>query len=74
MIAAEKETEQIAIEIKHWANRSIVYAWHNAVGQYRNYRRGLEQSELHQDRFLFLAVSANVYHNYLSKEPLFKMQ
>lgn len=44
-----------AIEIKSFAGVSVLYAFHEALGQYLNYRAALDEKEL--DMELYLAVS-----------------
>jgi hypothetical protein len=59
VIAAEKENEKIAVEIKTFSEPSFIYAFHGALGQYMNYRRGLRKSNEKYE--LFLAVSTDIY-------------
>lgn len=59
VIAATKENEQIAVEIKTFGEPSFVYAFHAALGQYINYKRGLRKTG--KPHILFLAVSVDVY-------------
>jgi len=58
-IAAEKDGEKIAVEIKSFISRSIAHDLHEAVGQYNNYRDVLAETE--PERILFLAVTAEIY-------------
>jgi hypothetical protein len=59
VIAAEKENEKIAVEIKTFSEASFIYAFHAAFGQYLNYKRGLrKQGKKHE---LFLAVTVDIY-------------
>jgi len=53
-LAANKGTEKIAIEVKSFLAESPTYAFHQAVGQYRNYLFALEEKEA--ERVLYLAV------------------
>lgn len=65
IIAAAKESEVIAVEIKTFGEPSFVYAFHAALGQYINYKRGLRKTEKpHQ---LFLAVSIDIYELHFDK-------
>jgi hypothetical protein len=63
MIAAEREgegrMEKIAIEVKSFISASFMRDFHNAVGQFTNYRILLTQKE--PDRRLYLAVPRSVY-------------
>ncbi len=38
IIAAEKEGQKIAVEIKSFVGTSIISEFHNALGQFMNYR------------------------------------
>ncbi len=39
LLAAEREEEKIAVEIKSFVQASALYEFHLALGQYRNYER-----------------------------------
>jgi hypothetical protein len=54
IIAAEKDSEKIAVEIKSFLDDSLAHAFHEASGQYLAYLLGLAQQE--PDRVLYLAV------------------
>jgi len=54
IIAAEKENQKIAVEVKSFLEASLVSAFHTAMGQYIDYRHALE--ELQSERILYLAV------------------
>lgn len=58
-VAAEKEEQKIAVEIKSFVHRSVVYDLELAVGQYNIYRSVLAVTE--PDRLLYLAVPERVY-------------
>jgi hypothetical protein len=61
-IAAERDEEGIAVEIKGFSSSSALSEFHTAFGQYLNYRRALEQAEpLHK---LFLAVSRDTFETF----------
>jgi XisH protein len=66
VIGAERGTEKIAVEIKVFGQVSLVQAFHNAVGQYLNYRVNLE--EYFPDRELFLAVPQDVFAGFFQTE------
>lgn len=63
MLAAERETgettEKIAVEIKSFLSASFMRDFHNAVGQYTNYKVLLNRQEA--SRKLYLAVPKDVY-------------
>jgi hypothetical protein len=59
VIAAEKGTERIAVEIKSFIGESAVDDLEQALGQYRIYLHLLQ--ELDSDRTLVLAIPSNAY-------------
>lgn len=59
LIAAEKEAELIAIEVKSFLEISFAYEFHRALGQYINYRGGL--SVLEPNRVLYIAIPIAIY-------------
>jgi hypothetical protein len=59
LIAAEKEGQKIAVEVKSFVGPSTVNEFHTALGQFLNYREALEVRE--PERILFLAVPADIY-------------
>jgi len=65
LIAAEKGSDKIAVEIKSFLNRSRVNDLENAVGQLRLYRFLLGKQQ--PERELFLAVSQDVYDSFISE-------
>lgn len=58
-IAAERNTEKIAIEIKSFISGSDINEFHTALGQYLNYCQALEEVE--PDRLVYLAVPYETY-------------
>ena len=68
MIAAERGTEKIAVEIKSFIGRSAVQDVKEALGPYIMYRTNL--SELESDRKLYLAISTKAYHDIFSLEAV----
>lgn len=62
LLAATKDTEEIAVEIKSFASPSAISEFHTAVGQYLNYRRALRVQE--PSRVLFLAVPSQTYNDF----------
>lgn len=70
IITAEKGLEKIAIEIKSFRRSSLVNAFHEAVGQYRNYRRVLKKNK--SERILYLAVPEKTYK--IFQEEIFYME
>lgn len=68
IIAAVKESQKIAVEIKSFLNDSFLYDFHEALGQYLVYQPFLERKE--PNRILFLAVSLLVYEEYFMDEDI----
>ncbi|WP_254175260.1 element excision factor XisH family protein [Planktothrix pseudagardhii] len=66
LIAAEKESFQIAVEIKSFLSPSLTTEFHHALGQFLNYRVALKVKE--PNRVLFLAVPTKIYRNFFSGE------
>jgi hypothetical protein len=69
MLAAEKNGEQIAVEIKSFSGLSLIHEFHAAIGQFINYRIALQKNN--PDRKLFLAVE-NESYQLLFKHSLVK--
>lgn len=65
MLAAQKNSEKIAVEIKTFIGKSTIYDLHLAVGQFVVYRTAIEGKE--PDRVLFLAVPMEVLRATFSK-------
>jgi hypothetical protein len=61
-IAAERNSDKIAIEIKSFIADSDISEFHTALGQYLNYRQALEEQE--PDRTVYLAVPVETYKNF----------
>ncbi len=59
IIAAEKNGNKIAIEIKSFISPSLVYEFHTALGQFINYRTALQAKE--PERQLYLAIPEDTY-------------
>jgi XisH protein len=62
IIAAQRGVDIIAVEVKSFVGRSIGYEFHQAVGQYRNYKSAL--NDLDPNRLIFLAISQDVYESF----------
>lgn len=58
-IAAERNTEKIAVEIKSFIASFDINEFHTALGQYLNYCQALEENE--PDRIVYLAVPYETY-------------
>ncbi|MEM9538181.1 MAG: element excision factor XisH family protein [Cyanobacteria bacterium P01_E01_bin.42] len=61
-IAAERDSEKIAVEIKSFIADSDISAFHTALGQYLNYYQALEEQE--PDRLLYLAIPVETYRDF----------
>lgn len=61
-IAAEKDSEKIAVEIKSFISDSDVSTFHTALGQYLNYCQALEDRE--PERIVYLAVPVDTYQDF----------
>ncbi|MGB0930664.1 MAG: element excision factor XisH family protein [Chitinophagales bacterium] len=59
ILAAEKEEEKILVEIKSFAKKSMIYEFHEVLGQYLNYEGAVELNEL--NRIVFLAISEETF-------------
>ncbi|MEC4985589.1 MAG: XisH family protein [Oscillatoria sp. PMC 1068.18] len=64
LIAAEKDREKIAVEIKSFNRPSLISEFHTALGQFLNYRLVLEDIE--PERKLYLAISEDVYESFFT--------
>ena len=58
--------DKIAVEIKSFVRASVVYSFHEAVGQYRNYGRIIRKNE--PERLLFLAVPEAIFKLFMEEE------
>lgn len=70
LLAAEKGREKVVIEIKTFGRLSIISAFHEAVGQFRNYQRILNANG--ENRKLFLAVTQEIFDFFMS-EPFYQL-
>ncbi len=66
LIAATRQDEKIAVEIKTFLASSTISEFHTAIGQFINYRIALEADE--PERKLYLAVPLNTYKGFF-KNP-----
>jgi XisH protein len=65
MIAAERDGEKIAVEVKSFGDKSHLNDFHEALGKFRNYRRALRKKD--PERVLYLAVPEPVYEKFFTK-------
>ena len=64
LIAAERDGQKIAVEVKSFAGTSLISDFHTALGQFLNCRQALEKQE--PDRILYLAVPLEAYGEFFS--------
>jgi hypothetical protein len=62
LIAATRDEEKIAVEIKTFLSASTISEFHTAIGQFINYRIALEEEDA--DRRLYLAVPLDIYKRF----------
>ncbi|NJL82242.1 MAG: fatty-acid oxidation protein subunit alpha [Chloroflexaceae bacterium] len=62
LIAATKNGEKIAVEIKTFLGASTISEFHTAIGQFINYRIALEEEEA--DRCLYLAIPLDIHKRF----------
>lgn len=67
LIAAERDHEKIAVEIKSFLSPSPIKDLENAWGQFFLYARALQKKE--SDRSLYLAVSRNTFDTLFKRKP-----
>lgn len=65
LLAAERENQKIAVEVKSFIGSSNVSEFHTALGQFLNYRDALARIE--PDRQLYLAVRVPVYESFFQR-------
>lgn len=61
VFAAEKGTKKIAVEVKSFLKKSFMTNFHEAMGQYLDYRSALEDFE--PDREVYLAIPNHAFEN-----------
>lgn len=66
LLAAEKGTEKIAVEIKSFIGQSPVSEFHKALGQYENYRLSLEILE--PNRTIWLAIPKDAWEDFFQRD------
>lgn len=62
LLAAERENEKIAVEIKSFLNPSAITDFYAALGQFLSYRLALENID--PDRTLYLAIPLESYQTF----------
>jgi hypothetical protein len=66
LLAATRQGEKIAVEVKSFLNPSAITDFHQALGQFLNYRLALRKVE--PDRKLYLAVPEDTYRKFFQSE------
>lgn len=69
LLAAQKGSLRIAVEVKSFSNTSVTYDFHQAVGQYLHYRMALRRLQI--ERLTYLAVPDVIYNEHLV-QPFFQ--
>lgn len=64
VVAAEKDGQKIAVEIKSFTGPSKISQFYTALGQFISYRAALQKQEI--ERILYLAVPGNVYDSFFT--------
>ena len=64
LTAAEKDGQQIAVEIKSLLGPSVLTDFHAALGQFLNYRLALDAQD--PQRMLYLAVPVDTYTTFFT--------
>lgn len=64
ILAAQRDSQKIAVEVKSFLGASSVSEFHTALGQFINYRYALEDSD--PERVLYLAVPFNIYYEFFT--------
>ncbi len=65
IIAAEKLDEKIAVEIKSFTGASFMADFHEALGQYLDYRVALKTKNI--DRQLYMAIPIDTYSAFFQR-------
>ncbi len=65
VLAAQKEKERIAVEVKSFVSPSFLHDFYGAIGQFIAYRTALKMKE--PERVLYLAVPSGVYNTFFGR-------
>jgi hypothetical protein len=68
LMAAERDAERIAVEIKSFIGTSMSYDFHAAFGQFTVYRFFMEAKE--KERMLFLAITEETYNTFFLDDDI----
>ncbi|MBW4488925.1 MAG: XisH family protein [Trichocoleus desertorum ATA4-8-CV12] len=64
IIAADRNGQRIAVEVKSFLGASLISDFHTAVGQFINYRYALAEHD--PERILYLAVPVETYDEFFA--------
>ena len=67
-MAAERDGEKIIVEIKSCIGRSLMYDFHNALGQYILYRHLIKLTA--PEYKLYLAIDDITYENFFTRKSI----
>jgi hypothetical protein len=66
LLAAERDGQRIAVEIKSFVGKSLVKDWENAIGQYILYFKIISKKE--PERTLYLAITEEIYISFFNED------
>jgi XisH protein len=67
-IAAQRQNQNIVVEIKSFIGRSLMHDFHGALGQYIVYRNLIQLTE--PDYVLYLAIDDIVYEEFFKRKSI----
>lgn len=70
LIAAQKEDNAIAVEVKSFVGPSTINEFHKAVGQFNDYSVALEIQD--PSRVLFLAIPEDIWNRFFQQQIIQK--
>lgn len=68
LLSAAKGEEKIVVEIKTFLGTSKIYDFHQAIGQFHNYKTGL--MDMKSERDLYLAMPHEIYEELFQHETI----
>jgi len=66
LLAAIRDQEKIAVEVKSFISPSNVSDFHTALGQFLNYRDALDKID--SERKLYLAIRETIYQSFFTRK------
>jgi hypothetical protein len=67
-IAAERQGQKIVVEIKSFVGKSLMYDFHNALGQYIVYRNLIQLTD--PESTVYLAIDDVVYEEFFQRKSV----